>query len=194
MLPDPRSGMSLPGSRDPWVYFSTDTEPQAVSVSIETVETSRPEAGRTVSPHGEARRLRRSQRALVVLEGFLSLCGTAGGAYLLARPLDAMPVRYLEGTWFSTWRWPGLALFIFVGICPALAAGAQVRRLSIAPVGHLCVGLGMIAWIALEAAWVVISPPLQIVMGLVGVTIFALAIADVRQSTRVDDESDLAQP
>ena len=39
-----------------------------------------------------------------------------------------MPLRYLEGTWFHTWRWPGLALLFFVGVCPALAAVAALRR------------------------------------------------------------------
>ena len=97
----------------------------------------------------------------------------------MTRPFDAIPVRYLDGTWFATWRWPGLALLVCVGICPALAAGAQLLRLPAAPIGHLCVGTGMIAWITLEAAWVVVSPPMQISFGLLGLIILVLAIGEV---------------
>lgn len=125
-----------------------------------------------------ARPLRTSQRVLVLFELFLSACGFAGGLYLLARPLDAMPVRYLEGTWFATWRWPGFALILLLGLCPALAAAAQLLRMRVALVGHLCVGVGTVAWIILEAAWIVVSPLMQIFVGLVGVVILTLAVEE----------------
>jgi hypothetical protein len=135
-------------------------------------------AGGQQSQHATTSALRPTQRALVLLELMLSACGLAGGVYLAVRPLDAMPVRYLEGTWFATWRWPGLALIFFVGICPALAAIAQMRHLPVALVGHLCVGTGTVAWILLEASWIVVSPPMQIFVGLVGAVILTLAVAE----------------
>jgi hypothetical protein len=123
--------------------------------------------------------LRRREKMLIWLEGFLSMCGLGGGFYLFTKPWTAMPLSFLDGTWFNSWRWPGMALFAFVGICPALAAVATLRRMPISIVGHLCVGTGLLAWLVLEAAWVVVSPPLQILMGLVGVSILWLAIAEL---------------
>jgi hypothetical protein len=120
------------------------------------------------------------EKALVVLEIFVSVCGIGGGVYMAAQPTTAMPLRYLEGTWFHTWRWPGLALVFFVGICPALAAVATLRRVGLARLGHLCVGAGLVAWIVLEAAWVVVSAPLQVVVGLIGVSILVLGLVNLR--------------
>ena len=131
----------------------------------------------TRDPIGPKRRLRRTEKALVVLEIFISICGLGGGAYMATHPLTTMPLRYLEGTWFHTWRWPGVALFFFVGICPAVVAAATLRRMPVATLGHLCVGAGLVTWILLEAAWIVVSPPLQITVGLIG-----LAPADRRRS------------
>ena len=93
------------------------------------------------------------ERALVVLEALVSVAGVGGGLYMASHPLTTMSVRYLEGTWFHTWRWPGLALFFFVGVCPALVVAATMLRSPAAKVGHLCVGVGLVAWILLEAAW-----------------------------------------
>src|ERR1035437_2445486 len=57
----------------------------------------------------------RRQRFLIGLESALSLCGLAGGLMLMTRPLTAMSLKYLNGTWFDTWRWPGVALFSLWG-------------------------------------------------------------------------------
>ena len=99
------------------------------------------------------------QRVLVGLEGLISVCGLAGGAYMASHPTTVMSVGYLEGTWFHTWRWPGLALLFFVGVCPAVVAAATLLRSPAAKLGHLCVGAGLVAWILVEAAWIVVSPP-----------------------------------
>ena len=127
----------------------------------------------------EKRPLRASEKALIALESLVSACGLGGGLYLASRPLTAMPLRFLDSTWFHTWRWPGLALLFFVGVCPALAAGAALRRMPVALIGHLGVGIGLIAWIVVEAAWIVVSPPLQIAMGLIGVCILGLGISEL---------------
>ena len=123
--------------------------------------TPMPASGRV--PHG--------QRPLVILETFVSICGLAGGLYMATHERSVMPVRYLQGTWFSTWRWPGLALVLFVGVCPALVVAATLLRRPEAAVGHVCIGVGLIAWIALEAAWVVVSPGMQIFIGSLGIAI-----------------------
>jgi hypothetical protein len=105
------------------------------------------------------RPLNRDQRALVALESLVSVCGLGGGAFMASRPMTMMPLRYLEGTFFHTWRWPGLALLFFVGILPALAVVATLQRRRIEMVGHFGVGVGLVAWILLEATWVVVSLP-----------------------------------
>ena len=130
------------------------------------------------TPAAERRRLRPTERILVGLEGFISVCGLAGGAYMASHPLTMMTIEYLQGTWFHTWRWPGLALVFFVGVCPALVVAATLLRLPVATVGHLCVGAGLVAWILLEAAWVVVSPGLQVAVGAIGILILVLAVRE----------------
>jgi hypothetical protein len=125
------------------------------------------------------------ERALVAMEGLVSVAGIAGGLYMALHPLTTMPMRYLEGTWFHTWRWPGLALFFFVGVCPALVVAATAFRRPVARVGHICVGVGLVAWILLEAAWVVVSLPLQLAFGLIGVVIAALALLELFRASTV---------
>jgi len=93
---------------------------------------------------------------------------------MATHPATAMPLRSLSGTWFHSWRWPGIALIFFVGVCPLLVAVATLRGRNIALIGHLCVGMGLIAWVALEAAWIVVSPGLQLVVGAIGAVILVL--------------------
>jgi hypothetical protein len=131
-----------------------------------------------VAPEG-AIALSPRQKMLVGLETFVSLCGVGGGIYMATHPLTTMSLRYLEGTWFHTWRWPGLALILFVGVAPAFVVVSTILRRREAAVGHLCVGIGLVAWVALEAAWIVLSPGLQIAFGAIGGLIVALALTDL---------------
>lgn len=133
------------------------------------------------APEGR-KALRTSQKVLVGLEGFVSLCGLGGGVYMVTHPVTMMSLHYLRGTWFHTWRWPGLALVFFVGVCPALLVVATVLGRPEAIIGHLCVGIGLVAWVALEATWVVSSPALQIAFGALGGLIVVLALVDVAHS------------
>jgi hypothetical protein len=63
--------------------------------------------------------------------------------------------------------------------------GVRPTSASLASVGHFCIGLGLIAWIVLEATWIVVSPPLQILMGSVGVAILILAVEDMTRGSRL---------
>ena len=119
------------------------------------------------------------QKVLIGLETFVSLCGLGGGIFMATHPLTAMSLHYLDGTWFHTWRWPGLALVLFVGVCPALVVVATLVGRHEAVLGHLCVGIGLVAWVALEAGWMVVSPGLQIAFGAIGVLIIALATREL---------------
>ena len=98
-----------------------------------------------------------------------------------SHPLTMMPLRYLDGTWFHTWRWPGVALFVFVGVGPALAVAATVARHRFEMVSHFGVGIGLVAWIVLEATWMVVSPVLQVTFGVIGMAILALALSEHRR-------------
>lgn len=121
------------------------------------------------------------QRVLIVLESIVSVCGLGGGTYMASHPVSVMPLRYLEGTWFHTWRWPGVALFVFVGLGPALAVMATVQGRRIEVAAHLAVGVGLVAWIVIEAAWMVVSPVLQITFALIGLSIIVLATNEARR-------------
>ena len=118
------------------------------------------------------------ERALIGLELFIAVCALGGGIYLVTHPTTALSPTYLQGTWFHSWQWPGSALIVFVGVCPLLVAVAALRRRRIASIGHLCVGVGLIAWVVLEAAWIVVSPGLQIAVGSIGVVILVLGARD----------------
>lgn len=147
---------------------------------METI-TSRAPADRSTGSDRPRRRLRRRPRALVVLEVVLSVCGLGGGTFMATHPTTAMSLDYLQGTGFHTWRWPGIALLFFVGVGPAAVAAATLLRFPVAPLGHVCVGVGLVAWILLELTWiVVVSPALQVVFGAVGVTIAVLGVAEIR--------------
>lgn len=159
----------------------TPSQPRVAGAGIRRDDGRAAAGGRRATGH---RPLRGTERALIGLEGFLAVCGLGGGVYLMTHPLTAMPIRYLQGTWFGTWRWPGIALFAFCGVGPLLALGATLRRMPVAIVGHLCVGIGLVAWIVLEAAWIVVSPPLQVTMGLIGVAILVLVACDLRLARR----------
>lgn len=132
------------------------------------------------APRRAGARRRRLERALVALEALVSVSGLGGGAYLMARPTTAMPMRLLAGTGFASWRLPGVALFVLVGVAPGIVAVAATRGLRAARVGHLLVGAGLVAWIVVEMLWVVVTWPLQIAYASMGVAIVVLALLDRR--------------
>ena len=133
---------------------------------------------------GHLRSLRPRERALVSLEGFISICGLAGGLYMMNKPMTVMDLQHLDGTWFHTWRWLGLLLFLFVGVGPLMVVIATLVRLPVAGLGHLCVGAGLVTWILVQAMWIVIAPPLQVTVALIGLTILFLGIRDKRDRGR----------
>lgn len=67
-------------------------------------------------------------------------------------PLSVMDLRYLDGTWFHTWRWPGLLLFLLVGVGPAFVIVATLMRFPLAVVAHACVCAGLLAWIPVQTS------------------------------------------
>ncbi len=130
---------------------------------------------------GRGRARTRLESVLLGLEALVSVSGLAGGAYLMARPTTAMPMSLLEGTGFTSWRLPGAALFALVGVAPGLVLATALARLRVARIGHLLVGAGLVAWIAVEMIWVVVTLPLQLTYAAIGVVITVLGLALIRQ-------------
>lgn len=155
------------------------------ATSTESVEASRAlredEHHRVDVDHGLASK----ERFVIGLEGFIAICGLGGGAFMITHPISAMSLRYLQGTWFHTWRWPGVALFFFVGVCPVVVLIAALRRYRLASLGHVVTGLGLIAWVVLEAAWIVVNPGLQLAVGAIGAVILVLGTRELRATSLV---------
>lgn len=125
---------------------------------------------------GASRPLRDSERDLIGLELFTGISAVVGGSWMLSHPESALPVHDLHGTVFSSWQWPGLALLVLVGFGSLFVALATAVRWSAAPLAHVILGAGLVAWIVLEAAWVAVSIPLQLTIGAMGVAIVVLGL------------------
>lgn len=52
-------------------------------------------------------------------------------------------------------------------MCDLAQQGPSSRRWRLAPLGDLCVGAGLVAWVIVEAAWIVVAPALQLLVGAV---------------------------
>lgn len=115
------------------------------------------------------------RRTVIVLEILLGLCALGGALDLVTHPANALPARYLTGTGFGSWRLPGIALGLFVGGGPLLATWFQRRPGPWARRSALLVGGGLLAWLLVEALWVVWWPPLQLPLAALGLVILWLA-------------------
>lgn len=126
-----------------------------------------------------------SAAVLVALELTVALLALVGGTLLAIRPdgslLQADP-QTLAGTPFDDWRWPGVLLAILVGGSFALAATVQVLAARAAELVSGAVGGGLIAFEAVEWAWLG-AQPLEFVFAAVGLTVTVLAL-QVRVSVR----------
>gem|GEM_PF-2433138 len=92
-------------------------------------------------------------RLAIVLEVFLGIGALFGGGALILAPdghLLGMPTKLLAGSPFPNFLVPGIILFTFVGLAPLLAAAITVRRLALAPIAAVVVGLTLIGWVSVE--------------------------------------------
>jgi len=115
---------------------------------------------------------------LVVLDGFLALTAVAGGIGLLTGA-NAPALEFLQGSPFSSYTIPGLALLVIVGGC-ALAATIWMWRRH--PFGAPASGLAGVVIIGFEIVEVLVigSPAgiarnLQVVYFTLGLLILVLA-------------------
>ena len=121
---------------------------------------------------------------LVALETFVGLGAVAGGIALLTGVFaQGIPVAWLQGTPFSDYTVPGLALAILVGGGMLLAAATVFIRHEWAVLVSAVVGIFMVGFEVVEAASVdgKIGDGLTLVAGLqafyfvLGLAIFGLA-------------------
>jgi peptidoglycan/LPS O-acetylase OafA/YrhL len=116
--------------------------------------------------------------AAVSLQG---VSGVAGGAGLVLDPTGAsmgIPQDWLSGSPFDDYLIPGIILLVVLGIEPLVVAFGLWRGWTWAWAGALGVGVTLILWIAVEVAIIGYqpAPPLQLVYGILGVLILAIAL------------------
>jgi hypothetical protein len=130
-----------------------------------------------------ARRTGVARRALVAVELVTGAAGVAGGVLLVAAPdgslLRADPA-VLAGTPFPDWRVPGVLLATLVGGGFLLAGYWQWRNHQHARELSLLAGAGLIAFEAVELAWIGFQP-LEAVFAAVGVSVMGLAARQPRR-------------
>lgn len=118
--------------------------------------------------------------ALLLLLGFQGLSGVAGGLVLVydsSGSTIGLPLELLEESPFGDYLVPGLVLLLVLGVAPCVVAIALWNRRRWARMAGLFVGGALVLWIGVQIALIGYraEPPLQIVYGVIGVTIAGLA-------------------
>ena len=128
-----------------------------------------------------AARLATVSKVVVALEVFLAVGALAGGAILFFSPDGSafgMPLSLLEHSGFTTFRIPGLVLFVVNGLFPLLSAIATLRRLPWAAQSVMAVGVLLVGWITVQVALLrSFSAPLHGLYLLLGLVIAALGLS-----------------
>jgi hypothetical protein len=143
--------------------------------------------------------LSRFAKAVLALEGVLSLGALGGGFVLILAPrgeIMPLPLSALAGSPFDTYLGPGLILFSVLGLGPLVAARAAWRRHPFAPVAAFIVGMALLIWIAVEIAIIGYSnePPLQAIYLALGAAITLGAIGWIRNVGLAELHPRTAQP
>jgi peptidoglycan/LPS O-acetylase OafA/YrhL len=124
-------------------------------------------------------RLRR--RALVGALLLQGLSGAFGGLALLLDPSGAaigIPLEWLEGSPLMDYFIPGFALFTALGVVPLIVAHRLWQGRPRSSLAALSVGIALLVWLRVQIAVVgyQAEPPLQLVYGVLGAVIVALAV------------------
>src|ERR1700730_9003100 len=112
------------------------------------------DGGRTLArPASMSRRPPAIARLAMVLEILLGVGALFGGGQFILAPdghLIGVPLKMLAGTPFHSFLVRGRVLFTCVGLAPIVAAAITARRLAIAPLAALAVGVTLMGWITVE--------------------------------------------
>jgi hypothetical protein len=120
-------------------------------------------------------------RPLVGVLLFQGLSGVFGGLALLLDPSGAaigIPLDWLEGSAFRDYFIPGFVLLTVLGVVPLIVARRLWKGCPRSSLAALAVGFALLVWIGVEIAVVgyEAEPPLQLIYGLLGAMIVALAV------------------
>jgi len=115
--------------------------------------------------------LTRVDHVLLALETILVTSALAGGIPAIIDPtgnLHGLGVEILEGTAFSDFRLPGIALVMLLGLVPFVAIGGTLLRKPWVRAAHVEVGIILIAWTLIQVAmvgWFTWVQPLALLLG-----------------------------
>lgn len=109
------------------------------------------------------------------------LSGVGGGVALVADPsggIIGLPISWLRASPLESYLVPGVFLFFALGVLPLVVVYTVWIRLPWAWFASALVGLALIVWILVEILIIGYQPepPLQLIYGILGVTIFFLAL------------------
>jgi hypothetical protein len=115
---------------------------------------------------------------LLFVQAFVAVTSLLGGAALVAGSLFdwsdspmAIPTSYLEGSPFTSFVVPGLALAVVVGGTHVLGFVMVARRMRWAMVASAIAGFGVLVWIFIQMIYIPFS--------FLQLTYFALGIAEL---------------
>lgn len=114
-----------------------------------------------------------TRRVLLTVQVFVGITSVFGGAALVlgdvidlsGTPL-AIPPDYLEGSPFTSFVVPGLALALVVGGTHLLAFVMFARRMRWAMLASAVAGFGMLVWVFVQMAFIPFSPLQAVYFGL----------------------------
>ena len=123
---------------------------------------------------------------LALLELVVAGGAIYGGLEMVRHPITPLGVTpsLLAGSPFTTFTWPGLLLFLLIGIAPFLLAFGVLCKLTGAVLLSAGFGAGLMAWIAVQ--WVLLEARLwlQPLMFGIGAVVLILALAGFRRGER----------
>jgi FtsH-binding integral membrane protein len=116
--------------------------------------------------------------ALIVFQG---LSGLLGGVGLVFDPTGEslqIPVSWLENSPFDDYLIPGLILLIVLSFFPLVVFYGLLKKWSWSLLAAFMVGTALIIWIGVQILIIGYhpQPPLQLIYGLLGLSILVLAL------------------
>jgi|GEM_PF-2453397 len=125
-------------------------------------------------------------KALVLFQG---LSGLFGGIALILDPTGGIlqiPITILDESLLNDFLIPGVILVSVLGLYPMIVFLGLIKNQSWALAGTKLLGLALIVWIAVEIIMVGYQsqPPLQLIYGLIGILLLAVAQWTSNRSTK----------
>lgn len=116
-----------------------------------------------------------ASRALSIVLALMCVAAVYGGIGLMRNGMG-MPMHDLDGTPFSSWTLPGVALLLFVAVPQGVAAAMVAVAHRWAALVAIVAGAGLVAWIGVEILWIgeyFFLQPVVVIFGLVEIGLAA---------------------